>query len=320
MAKSDDLRIAFVEEVTVGTPPATPAMEVCRIISDSLVEETESENSAELSGTPGITAQIDGGRTVSGDIVGYLVYNNFFNRALESVFGDSWTADQLIPGFDVETVTYEKSVSFAGTYHHQRFLGLGFGTWSMDWQAQQAIRQTFGAIGGELVISDVDLIGATYNATSPSAENAFPMRTADMTVTWGGNFAGITTSNTCHLSGSLTLTRDPQVRRCLTVASASEYEHGKFTCQINLELLVTNQSWELFNNWANAEEGTLTLTFTDQNASPNNHTYTLTCPRVKVVSVQAPAPETGQDFLANVVLEVLEPTGSNAMTLDRATA
>ncbi len=138
MSKSDDVRVSLIAEATPGTTPTDPAFINMRLLSDTLVEESESENSAELGGNVGVTAQIDGGRRVTGDVNGYLIANDAFELMLESVFGSTWAADQLVPGKDVKTFTYEKSLKLAPVARRiQRFTGLGFGSWQLELAAQR---------------------------------------------------------------------------------------------------------------------------------------------------------------------------------------
>ena len=316
MAKADDARVALIEETTPGTTPATPAFQLMRVISDTLKEESEAESSEELSSDRGVVNQIDGGRRVSGEISTYLFANDEFELLLGSLFGNTWATNSLTPSNTVRTFTYEKGQQLTGpTWKIQSFKGIGINSLEIDCQAQQPARVSLGVVGGELHKRDAIETGASYSGPTPTPANAFPMRTADMTFTWGGGYSALTTANTCHTAARLSINGNADVRQCLTVASASEWEPGKFTGELEVTLLLTNESWDLVDDWKNGTEGSCSIVFADQAGTPNTYTFDLN--RLKIRDANIPLPGTSQDILATVVFEILQPSGGDAVEITR---
>ncbi len=63
---SDEVRMAMIEETTVGTTPSTPAFSIMRLNSESLTQTSNSVTSAELSSARGVTDSIFAGASVGG--------------------------------------------------------------------------------------------------------------------------------------------------------------------------------------------------------------------------------------------------------------
>lgn len=322
MPKSDQLRISVIEETVPGVTPATPNYRRLRVISDSIDEESSSEASGELSGARGVSGEIDGGRSVSGSIESYLVANLDFENFLAALLGGTWSAGSLTPGFTVRTFTIEKSAPIgpASAYRHLRYAGVGINTLQLSAQPQQAIRCTWGVVGGVLDDDTAEIASSVYGAASPSVELAPPMRSAEMDFAWGGGFAGLDPATICHTAATLNLNANAEVRQCLTVPSASEFEPGRLVGDLAVTLLYLQGAFDLYAPWRLGTEGSVVLSFADQTPSPNNHTYSIVIPRLKLRAISTPTPATNTDVVSQATFAILQPTAGAAVTIVRATA
>jgi len=94
LTDASSTRLAFVEEATEGTTPATPAWQVLRYVSDSLNIGLQSEISNEIRSDRNISDITIVGGNYGGDVVAELSYATF-DTIFESVVGGKWTKDPL---------------------------------------------------------------------------------------------------------------------------------------------------------------------------------------------------------------------------------
>ncbi|MBA60023.1 MAG: hypothetical protein CMQ40_12745 [Gammaproteobacteria bacterium] len=323
MPRSDDVDLMIKAETTTGTAPGTTGYLPMRVLSDSLGEETASEASQELSTSRGTTAEIDGGRTVTGSIETYLVKNEAIDEMLRGLMGESsWATgppEILEPGSATPTFTLAKQITIgsgAGSTRRFEFNGLGFNSLEIDCQPQSAVTCTWGGVGGSMTAKSAAHF--TAGTMTPTLENSPPMKTADMTFTWGGNYSGVTTANTCHTSARISLNANADVRQCLTETSASEFEYGKFTGELEVTMLLTQEAHQLAMDWQDGDEGSCVVQFVDVPASGSPNVYQLDFDRLKIRSAEIPTPSTGSDVLATFTFAILQGTSTAAVTVTRS--
>lgn len=317
MALSDTARIAIIEEVTAGTTPATPAFEILRLNSDSIVWEAESVQDPELNPDRTLKDVIGTGGAVRGSLETNLAANSTFEKMLESVYGADFVADDLYPGTTLKTFTIEKRLlNEDGSYSYHRFRGVTFSSVRISSQPDAPITCTWTVRGGSFSVDTALIAGATYADPSPAHTVAPAMRGQDMVVNFTGGPAGI--SSHCFTSFEITLDSQVNATKCLGTEGEADLHLGKFVAP--MQATVVYKGLGLTNKWITPETTALQVEFYDTNPSPANHSYSIYTPRVRVVNAGVPIPATGELVVQPVELESTTDGGGSIANFARATA
>lgn len=320
MAKSDQARIVCVEEVTIGTIPATPAWESLRLLSDSLTHQANNVENAELALSPGITGQSRGGLNISGTLEMPLCYNWFVTYMMRAVIGDAggWLENtEAVPAFTRYGFAIEKGfIDSANVRRFHRFIGMSASSVKIAYAPLQPISASFGMVGGRFEVADAEIAGSTYNTPSPDGPETCPqMRSANVNITWGGSLSVL--NALCHTALEITLDRQNTARECIGRESAEEWELGTLRATISATVLYGGN--DLQEAQLAGEEVSLIVEMLDDTPSPNNHVYRFEFPRVKIMQAPVPTPTKGQDVVIALEAEALQPTAGNVVEIFRDT-
>lgn len=317
MALSDTARIAIVKEVTRGVTPATPAFEILRLNSDSVVWEAESVPDPELNPARTQRDVIGTGGAVRGTLETNLVFNSTFDDLFEAIFGAAWVADDLNPGTTLSSFTIEKRIlNEDGSYSYHRFKGVTFSSVRIASHPDAPISCTWTVRGGAFSTDTAIIAGATYANPSPDHTVAPAMRGQDMAINFSGGPPAI--ASHCFTSCEITIDSQVSATKCLGTEGEKDLHLGKFVVPISAT--VVYKGLGMTDKWLAAESAVLGVTFYDTNPTPANHSYWLAFPRVKVVNAGVPIPATGELVVQPLELEATTDSGGDICTLSRATA
>ena len=318
MPLSDTAQIAIVEEVTRGVTPATPAFEILRLNSESIVWQTESVPDPELSPSRTLRDVIETGGAVSGSLETNLVFNTTFDTMWEAIFGDDWVADAIEPGNTLKTFTIEKRLlgEDGVTYTYHRFPGVTFTSARISAQPDSPITVSWTVRGGSMLTDTAIVAGATYADPDPLHTVAPAMRGQDMVVNFSGGPPAI--SNHCFTSFEITVDSQVSATKCLGTSGEKDLHLGKFVTPI--QATVVYQGVGITDKWLAADPVILTAAFFDTTASPANHSYTFNLPRVKVVNAGVPIPASGELVVQPLELEATTADDGYICSITRATA
>lgn len=147
MADSNRASMGFVEESTWGTTPSS-ALQALRITGESLADQEESTESAEILSDRQLRDVIRTGRFSQGDINGELT-EDVLDSLLEGVLGDTWSSDVLENGTTKKSYTFEKAITVDGSpsVHYLTYKGCRLDTLNLTIPQQGVITWGLGVIG-----------------------------------------------------------------------------------------------------------------------------------------------------------------------------
>lgn len=155
---------AYVNEVTVGTTPATPSFiktsfDVLSLSADPRISESRPASAQGQRGGIGRN-----GNAVTGNANGKLIYGEY-DDFFASLFQADWSSDVLINGQGQNTMTVEQAIpqGAGGALAYTRYLGVEATTGSLGLTAGQDATVAFDLIGaGSEDATPTAITGATY--------------------------------------------------------------------------------------------------------------------------------------------------------------
>lgn len=148
-------RVGYIEEVTAGTTPATPAFNIIPIqdFSVNLSKDTFSDSSIQSDRQNHYFKH--GNKKVAGDVTVTFMGvgatpsgNKLFDPLLESLFNAPFTSNVLKIGNTPKSFTFEKTLTdVAGTSTYFRFKGLQSTGLSLDVALNAPVKAKFSFMG-----------------------------------------------------------------------------------------------------------------------------------------------------------------------------
>ena len=321
---SDATRIAVVFESTAGTTPTSPCeWEILRLTSESITRTANAVESGELNDARGVTEMIQAGASVGGDLNNYIVYCETDIQLVLAVLGVAVTwpspTSQAVtgPGTALSTFTLEKTFqNVSGLQSYQRYKGLSISRLEMNYSPNEPLTWSYGCLGGDLVLAedssvsgDAQVTGSTYDGPDPDIDTADPMRSDQVTLTWG--LASLNTSD--HTALSITI--DSQNREIDRIGSFdADIALGKLMVQITATAIFGNNAPA--TSWLAGTDTTLTVTMQD---TPGN-IYTLNFPRVTIDQATVVTPGANTDIVYELQCSALINIGGNQLNFTAAVA
>jgi len=307
IAESDGMRLAYIAEVTEGTTPATPAFQVVRYNDESLSSEKQSVISAEVRADKNVTDILHTGFSVGGAINSELT-DASFEDFMEAALRGAWSTDTLVNGVARSSFTFEKTTEEGATDSFMRYRGC-----FIDGMRLAASEGGIATIGFDILGMGVDagaaaiITGATYVASNTKA----PMTGSDM-----GSIAvgGISTLNV--IKGiDLTITGNNREQRQLGSDDLAGVALGRIEVNGTLDLYF--EGIEVYN--AIIAHDTAALTFPI--GSVTGEKYTITIPKMRLLSGDPISGGTGQDIAFSVPFQGYYDSGiGGTIQIDRNVA
>jgi len=328
---SDSVRLATVEEVTHGTTPATPTLNIMRITGESITFDVTTTQSDEMGGiNRGVKDNILTGAAVSGSIEFELSKFEGLERAMAAALGSSWASDDLgVPGaggnlktynaYEYRTFTLEKRflLDDGPTYNYHVFVGCMFDTFSLSITPNEPITGSMGVIGNSMATSDTPLgadpvLNYTLPGTSPIMTS--PLVTGIELLTPAGidDTTGVPLgtavpwlSNSCFTGLDLNFLNNSRGLQCIGTLGNKETSLGRFEATATGTLYYAAD--EPLDALITQDEFAMSVTCTDD----DGESFEFFFPRVAFASASALATGTNTDVMTEFGLTLLEYQGDD---------
>lgn len=306
-ASSNDVSLKYVEELTPGTTPGTPAFKELRYTGESLNFNIENITSQEIRNDRMVSDLIQVSADSSGDINFELSYGAF-DDLMESALCASWAGDTLVNGTERITYSVEKGVENITTPQYFVYKGVQMGGMSLNFDTGSILTGTFSTMGLDGTLSDARETGATdvpapTNDVMNAVSNIINIEIDN--VATSASFQSMTMDLTNNLRPQDAIGSLPHVSVAL----------GQLEVTGNMNLYFEDDSmYQLFINGTS-----FSFAFTVQDAAGNS--YTLTFGNVEFETGEVVAGGLDQDVLLSTTWRsIRDPATDSMITIDRVTA
>jgi len=298
-ADSSQTRVAFIEESTYGTTPATPAFQVVRMTSEGLKHTRTNTSSNEIRSDRNAPDLVQTSGAAEGQIAFELSYETF-DEFLESFMYNDFSSDVLKNGVTQKSFTIEKKFETGATDAFLRYTGMIASTFSLNIQAQEMVTGSFGFQGKGGSTDNAIITGATY--TSPTTGDVF-----NAGINFGSlSMTGVTSPKVTAISieGTNNLRQQPVIGsiESIGVGAGQFGVNGSVTCYFE-----NTEAYQLFLDGTDAD---LEFVLTDN----DDNSYTFTLPRIKFSDADVVAGANNEDVLITLPFQALYDS-SEACTL-----
>jgi hypothetical protein len=161
MADSSQTRHAIVDEVVVGTIPASPVFQELRVTGGGLTEKSGYTSSNEIRRDRNVSDSTLVSRDADGEFAIEFSYGSF-DSLIEKFLCSTWDDDVIVNGVEHKTFAYERTDELGATDDFERFVGAMVNTFNLNIQAREQVTGSFGVIAEKMSIGTAPLAGATY--------------------------------------------------------------------------------------------------------------------------------------------------------------
>lgn len=228
-------QIGLIAEVTAGTTPSNPALQLIRATSEGFNVERHFVRSEQFNPV----AQIDNQILVSNRATGKIAWEWADGEAgietiLESCLFGAWSTDILLAGTTAKSLTFEIKHEAGANDQYKRMVGMQGSELTLDFNTAEKIvcGASFVGMGSSFATSGIS--GATYPAAGTEPVNV----TGDMTLT----SAGITVDAVTKLS--MRLANELRVQQCLGSFDPSFVSKGTTTLTGDIEFYLNTGSFD----------------------------------------------------------------------------
>lgn len=287
MASADRIQLSYVDEVTLGVTPTSPAMQIMRASSESLNYNITNVTSTQLTEDRSQSDLIQVGADVSGDISGELSFSTF-DAFFESAFADVFvvqpdaTIKILRNGTTMQSMTVLKRFMDLASVQH-RLQGLTVESMTMGIKKRAIISLAFSMMG--TTFADTTPSGATFVAASTSE----PLNSSSNVTSIMFDSVPMTS---CVDSMSVVVKNNLRPRDCVGSLTHTNFTFGR--CEVTGDMEIYFQDTTLYNKYKDGLA--FSLDFTIQDAAGNAYEFNL--PRVKFEKLTTVAGGTNQDIMA----------------------
>ena len=303
---ADLLRIAMVREATPGVTPATPALQLLRVTSESLSYQPETALSNELNPNRQVTDVIVTGGQSGGDIAFEVSSNPGFEMLLEAALANLWDDDELWVGGLLLTHTIEKRFTLNATdpvpadrYEYNRLVRGAVDSVSLTFTPGGAATGSATIIGGAFTRGTADITGATF---VDAGKLPVMVGSGIMPVTF--TIGGIDYTAWCVPNLVVNLRNNGRAIACLGQDMAAEVVLGRFECEITAEIYFNKETRTAVDAFLDRDEISFGFTATDS----VGNSYEFFFPRVRISAAPANATGTNQDVVLNLTMQALVDT------------
>jgi hypothetical protein len=294
MADTNLTALRYVAESTWGTTPSS-ALKVLRYTSESLADQKQTVESAEIISTRGLREVNQVARSSSGDIGFELAYGAH-DDLLEGALGGTWTTNVLTNGVVKRSFTFEKQF----TDLTNQFLvarGCRLGSLGINFSLGAIATGTIGMVGKRLLSAS-----ATAGTGAPTAAaTTSPISTINFTANEGGSPLAGVTEVTMALSNNL------RVQNELGSADPFGIGYGGFRASGTLNVYM--QSASLIDKYNGHTASNITITVLDD----AGNSYVISIPRIRYTSAQIVAGGVNSDVMVQLGWTAIQNTGTTTM-------
>lgn len=296
-------RLAFIPEVTYGVTPATPAFQVMRYVSESLLPNIEYRTSNEINTHRQVSDLTQVGGEAGGDIGIEMSYGNF-DPILEALLGGTWSTDVLKVGNTERSFTFEKKFEGGATDYFERYVGSRINTLSLNLSAKEIVTGSFGIMSKQATPDDDIVTGATY--TAPNTNPVMNASTGFQSLT----MAGITQPELMDLS--ITITNNMGQQPVMGQVGSKGVRTGRFEVTGQFTAYFANQEM-LANYIGNVATD---LSFIVGGSGALNYTFAIG--NLKFTAVGTPTPGNNQDVMQTVSFQgIYDASDASSIVITR---
>jgi len=302
MVDSSQTRLAYVEESTYGTTPATPTLLEARFTGEGLNANIETVTSNEIRADRNVTDVIQTGQNAGGSVDFELSYGSF-DDWLESLMFNTWATNVLKNGNTQKSFSLEKTFEAGGTDQYHRFTGAVANSMNLSIQAGQIVTGSFDFLAQGAATAQAAIAGSSY--TAPNTNDVINAAT---------NFAALAVTGVSapELTAlNLSITNNLRQQRKIGSLDSKGLGTGRFEVTGDFTAYFENQEvYDLF----------LANTATDlsfQLGGVSSKKYTFEMDKIKFESGEITAGGNDQDILANMTFRALYEGNDNTLKITR---
>lgn len=270
-------QLSYIEEVTPGVTPSTPAFQRLRHTSCGLKLSKNTLQSEEIRSDRQISDLRHGAYQVGGGVAGELS-DGTYDDLLEAALGGSWSSDVLEAGTTRRYFTLERHFSDIGQY--QRFTGCEVNTMSLTVSPEAMAQLNFEFQGRSMGTASTAITGSTYGALT----TASPMDGFNGTIQEDGSGIAIITELSLQLENGLT----PQN----VIGSAEVAKNSIGRSNVTGSITAFFEDLSLLNKFVNETESSIQVQLSD-----GTNTLTILLPRIKYTDADNPTDGEGEGFI-----------------------
>jgi len=290
--------IYYVEEVTAGVTPDTPAFKEFRNGTWDVNYDIPEVETAEMR-SDGNVANVGTGNEQGSGSISSPFAALAFDDALEALFRSSWVGDVLKNGTTERSFTFESRFLDIAQYVRDQYQVFSSLTLTIDPGAE--VTAVWGFNGGARTVAQTIITGATY---TPAATNA-PFDNFLGTLSEGGVTSAIVTSLTVTIDLGTTVTHEVTNKTPACISTKVFNVTGSATMQFIDEVMM--------NKYLNGTESSLEFSLVDGTA-----TQTHLLPRIKYNSATTPKNGTDDIFITLGFRALLDPTEAATYKITRS--
>ena len=287
----------YITEVTAGTLPATPAMKVLPVESNTLKLSTDTLTDNTLRGDRMGGDTRNGLLKVDGDLKFNLRCAEF-DDLLANMFMGTWTTNVLKAGSTVSTQAIE--LGYTDIAQYSQFLGLRGSTFTMSVKPGALVSCSMGFMG----MSQTTMAGTTAAASSTMyTKEAFDSFTGS--ILEGGSSSAIITGIDINMTNNLAESLVIFNRNRVGISAGNLGVTGTLTAQfINAAM---------FNKFINNTSSALVFTLTD----PLTKTHVYSMPKIAYTSADITVGTAGELSLSMAFNAQYDSTSATKISLTR---
>jgi hypothetical protein len=300
-ADGSQVRLADVSEVTIGTTPDTPALQVMRYRSASVRINKQTDISDEVRADRNVPGITDVGRTVSGSIETRFSYETY-DTWLERLFCSTYATGVLKNGITHKAGTLEFTYEQGATDSYIRYRGCRFNTLDLNLRSRQPVQATWGIMGIDSPTPTTAIItGATYAAATTTEDFNAGLNVANISIL----SPSLATSPKVQ---AMSLRLNNNIYQVDVVGQYAPYGHGLGRFEASGSMTVLFESLAAYTAILDHEDVAISFDLTD--AAGN--TYTFALPKVKFTDGGPAAPGNGQPVVIEVPFQAFYDASSSA--------
>ena len=298
--------LAFIEEATFGTTPATPTLAYLPINSHSLdlTKDRVEGNEIQADRMPRVDRH---GNVQAGGSIEVDLRKGDFDTLIESVMMNTWDASPAAAPDLIKVGTAQKFMTMedaaADINQFRLFSGLSASSMNVSIAPNQMVSTTFDMVGKTM--TQAATTGSTGGAPTASSANA-PFDSYSGTITDGGTGIAIVTSIDFSVTNSFAPTF------VVGSSAAQSLEFGRAV--VEGTMTVYYQDATLINKFLNETESAIVISVNDPTGT---NEYTFTFPRVKYNGASVPLQNPQSRLITLPFVALYDTTLSTNLMINR---
>jgi len=292
--------MAYVQETTFGTTPATPVFKALRHNSTTLALTKQGFASAEIRADRQIANYRHGTYQVGGDIVSELSATSFDDLIAAAMMQTAWTSNALIIGTTQTSFTIERFFDDIGQYI--RSTGCQIDGFSFSVKPNGLIDVTFPVVGLSETTASVAITGSTYGSLSTTS----PMDGFTGIIKNGGTAIATVTQLDLKFTNKLAAQ--------FAVGNQAAVGITEGTANVTGQIIAYFTDLSLLDLFINETESSLEFTFTD-----GTNSYDFLVPNLKYNGSNPDVKDDGPIMLTLPYQSILDTVTGTTLKITRTT-